>query len=120
MYLLDQKRYISASVRFTKLKPYSCRFIHDMILPNACVSGNKLLNDLVISFLCQFGSLCICLVNFLLVFDIESVFKPFHVIHILVGFNHVYMVITSPSNGIDWRFPEISNMEIVLCEPLLY
>ena len=33
-----------------------CWFIHDMIIPNKCVSGADVLNDFVTSFLCQFGS----------------------------------------------------------------
>ena len=29
------------------------------------------------------------------------------------------MLITSPSNGIDWCFQEIANLENISCEPLL-
>ena len=39
--------------------PYSTFFIHDMIIPNVCVSGDDVLSDFGISFLCQSGSLYI-------------------------------------------------------------
>ena len=45
---------ISASIHSVYLKHYLCRFIHNMIIPIACVSVADVLNDFVISFLCQF------------------------------------------------------------------
>ena len=45
-------------------------------------------------------------------------FKLFYVIYILVGFNHLYMVINCLLNELGWFFPEITNMEIILCETL--
>ena len=56
MYPFGQKRDIAASVRYNELKHYLCRFIHDMIIPNAYISVDGFLNDFIISFLCQFWS----------------------------------------------------------------
>ena len=63
---------------------------------------------------------CIRFVKFLLVFDSWSMFEFFYVIFIFVGFNHLSMLITCPYNGLGWIFPEISNLEIISCEPLLH
>ena len=47
-------------------------------------------------------------------------FQLIYVIYILVGFNHLPMVITHPYNGLGLYFLDISNMEIISCEPLLH
>ena len=91
-----------------------------MITPNVCVRKTDVLNDFRISFQCKFGSLCICFVNFLLIFVRLPTFGIFCVIYILVGFNHVCMVITRSFNVIGWRFIAISSQAIKLCEPLLH
>ena len=44
----------------------------------------------------------------------------FYVTYILDGFNYLYMVITRMSSGIGWRFPDIANLYIISCEPLLH
>ena len=61
-----------------------------------------------------------CFVKFLLVFDFKSTFQLIYVIYILVGFNHISMVIPHPYNGIGLWFPYISNRAIISCEPLLH
>ena len=61
-----------------------------------------------------------CFVKFLLIFDCKSTFQLIYVIYIIVGFNHIYMVIPHPSNGIGLWFTDISNKEIISCEPLLH
>ena len=61
-----------------------------------------------------------CFVKFLLVFYCKSTFQLIYVIYILVGFNHISMVIPYPSNGLGLWFPDISNREIISCEPLLH
>ena len=50
-----------------------------------------------------------CFVKFLLVFDSKSKFQLIYVIYILVRFNHLSMVITSPYNVLGLWFPDISN-----------
>ena len=40
--------------------------------------------------------------------------------YIFVGFNHIYMVITRPSNGIGWSFLSIVDLAIILCKTLLH
>ena len=60
-----------------------------------------------------------CFVNFLLVFDRKYMFQIIYVIYILVGFNHISMVIHHPYNGLGLWFPYISNKAIISCEPLL-
>ena len=62
---------------------------------------------------------CIHFVKFLLVFDCWSTFKLFYIIDILIGFNHVSMMVNSPINGLVWRFPVISSKAFIFCEPLL-
>ena len=57
---------------------------------------------------------CIYFVNFLLVFDFYLTFKLFYVVYILVGFNHVSMVMIRPYNGLGWRFPAISLWAIIV------
>ena len=37
----------------------------------------------------------------------------FYVIHILVGFNHVLVLLNHPSIVIDWIFPSIVNIETI-------
>ena len=61
-----------------------------------------------------------CFVNFLLIFDCKSMFQLIYVIYILVGFNHISMVIPHPYNGLGLWFPDISNRAIISCEPLLH
>ena len=61
-----------------------------------------------------------CFVKFLLVFDCKSTFQLIYVIHILVGFNHISMVIPPASNGLGFWFTYISNRAIISFEPLLY
>ena len=61
-----------------------------------------------------------CFVKFLLVFDCKSTFQLIYVIYILVGFNHISMVIPHPSNGLGSCFPYISNRAIISCETLLH
>ena len=61
-----------------------------------------------------------CFAKFLILFDPKSTFQLIYVIYILVGFNHISMVIPHPSNGLGLCFPYISNSEIVSCETLLY
>ena len=91
-----------------------------IIVPNACVSGVDVLNYSKISFVCQFGSLVICFVKFRIVFYCWLTLKLFYIIYILVGINHVSMVIIPPLNGLGWRFSEIFSLEIIPCEPLLH
>ena len=57
MYPSSKKQDIDASVYSNYLKNHLCQFIHDMIIPNECVSVAEVFNDFGISFLCQFGSL---------------------------------------------------------------
>ena len=59
-------------------------------------------------------------VKFLLVFDRHSKFQLIYVIYILVGFNHISMVIPHPYNGLVLLFPDISNRAIISCEHLLH
>ena len=40
-----------------------------IIIPNVCASAYEVLNEFGILFLCQFGSLCIFFIKFLLFFD---------------------------------------------------
>ena len=47
-------------------------------------------------------------------------FEIFYAIYICVGFNHLSVVINRPLNGLGWRFTEIADMYIILCEPLLH
>ena len=54
-----------------------------------------------------------CFVKFLLVFDRKSMFQLIYVIYILVGFNHISMVIPHPYNGLGLWFPDISNRAII-------
>ena len=61
-----------------------------------------------------------CFVKFLLVFDCKSMFQLIYFIYILVGFNHISMVIPHPYNGLGLWFPDISNRAIISCEPLLH
>ena len=61
-----------------------------------------------------------CFVKFLLVFDCKSTFQLIYILYILVGFNHISMVIPHPCNGLGLWFPDISNREIISCEPLLH
>ena len=58
-------------------------------------------------------------VNFLLVFDCKSTFQLAYIIYILVGFNHISIVIPHPYNGLGFCFTDISNRAIISCEPLL-
>ena len=44
-------------------------------------------------------------------------FKPFYIIYILVGFNHLSMKINFPLIGLVW---DIANLANILCEPLLH
>ena len=46
--------------------------------------------------------------------------KLFYIVYVLVRFNHVSMVIISPSNGLGWSFLVISNRSIISCKPLLH
>ena len=78
-----------------------------MIVLNVCASWADVLNNLGISLLCQFGILRICFVKFLLVFDSWLALKPFCIIYILAGFNHLCMVITWHLKRLGWRFPDI-------------
>ena len=50
-----------------------------------------------------------CFVKFILVFDRKSMFQIIYIIYILVGFNHLSMVITHPYIGLGLWFPDISN-----------
>ena len=61
-----------------------------------------------------------CFVKFLLVFDCKCMFQLIYVIYILVGSNHISMVIPHPYNGLGLWFPDISNRAIISCEPLLH
>ena len=61
-----------------------------------------------------------CFVKFLLVFVCKSTFQLIYIIYILVGFNHLSMVITNPYNGLDLCFPDISTRAMISCEPLLH
>ena len=61
-----------------------------------------------------------CFVKFLLVFDRKSTFQLIYVIYILVGFNHISMVIPHPYNELGLWFQYISNRAIISCEPLLH
>ena len=98
---------------------YICWFIQDIFTPNECVSGADILNYFGISFLCQFGSLRICFVNFLPVFDRQSMFKIFCLVYILVVFNHEYILIFCPLKGVGWQFTDIESQAIISCQPLL-
>ena len=60
-----------------------------------------------------------CFVHFLLVSDCKSTFQIIYVIYILVGFNHISMVIPNQYNGLGLWFPDISNRAIISCEPFL-
>ena len=60
-----------------------------------------------------------CFVKFLLVFDCKSTFQLIYVICILVGFNHLSMVIINPYNGLGLWFSYISNRAIKSCDTLL-
>ena len=82
-----------------------------IIIPNLCVRRADVLNDSRISFLCQFGSLRICFVRFLLVFYFQSTFGIVYAIYILVGFNHLYMVINCPLKGLGWSFPDTAHCQ---------
>ena len=81
-----------------------CVGLFKSVVLNVCVSGADVLTDFRILFLCQFGSLRVCSVKLLLVFDRESTFEIFYVIYILVGFSHVSMVITRPIKVLGWCF----------------
>ena len=61
-----------------------------------------------------------CFVKFLLVFDCKSTFQIIYFIYILVGFNHISMVIPHPYNGLGLWFPYIYNRAIISCEHLLH
>ena len=41
----------------TRKKLYLCRFIHDMIIPIACISGAEILNGFVTPFFLSCGSM---------------------------------------------------------------
>ena len=45
MYLFGQKRSIAASVSYYYPKHYCFWFIHDMVIPNACISADDGFND---------------------------------------------------------------------------
>ena len=59
-------------------------------------------------------------VKFLLVFDCKLMLELLFIIDILIGLNHVSMVICCPSNGLCWRFPAIFTQTIISCEPALH
>ena len=50
-----------------------------------------------------------CFIKFLPVFGSKAKFQIIYVIYILVRFNHLSMVITSPYNVLGLWFPDISN-----------
>ena len=52
-------------------------------------------------------------VRFLLVFDLWSTFEIFYFVDILVGFNHVSMLVNLPVNGLVWSFPYIYTQSII-------
>ena len=68
MHPFGQKGVIDASVSSYYTKHYAIWFIHNMIIPNVCVSGYDVLIDFGVSFLSHFGSICICFLKLLLVF----------------------------------------------------
>ena len=79
-----------------------------MIKHDLYISRDNVLNEFVISFQSQFGSLHICFVKFLLVFDHWWMLEYFFIIYILFGVNHLSMVIARLIKIICWQFPEIA------------
>ena len=102
-----QEQDIFASVNSYSIKHDLCFCLQCIVIPNVCVSGDYILNDSGISFLCKIWKYCICFIKFLLVFDYYLKFGLFYIIYILVGFNHLLIC---PSNGLGWIFTEISNL----------
>ena len=58
-------------------------------------------------------------VKFLVVFDRDYMFKLFYIVYILLGFNHLSMVISRPLNGVLARSRDFP-LEIILCETSLH
>ena len=52
--------------------------------------------------------------SLLLLFNVQTFLRY------LYGFNHFLMVLNRLINGLGWIFPDISNLEIILCETLLH
>ena len=104
-----QKRYILLH----PFVPNSWNIIHvdlfTIIIPNACVSG-RLTSWMTLeihSYTNLEVSFMFCKVPTMLWF-LFDVHKLFCFIYILVGFNHLSIVITITLNGLGWCFPEIS------------
>ena len=68
MHLLVQKQYIDVSVRYHWQKNV-CWFIHDIIIPKTCVTGDDVLNEFGNIIPMKIWKYCICFLNLLLVFD---------------------------------------------------
>ena len=59
-------------------------------------------------------------VKFLLVFDRYSTFEIFYVVCILIRYNHISIDINLLVTVHGWRFPDISNISIILCGTLVH
>ena len=75
--------------------------------PNECVRETGILNDSGIYFLSQFGSFVYVLLGSYLSLVVTQC-SNFYMLLILIGFNHLNMVINIPLNGLGCRFPVIA------------
>ena len=90
-----------------------------MIITNVYISGDDVFYGFVNFISVIIWKSIITFLEFLLVFDSDSTFEFFYVIYILVGFNHIYMVINIPFNELGWSFTPIVNQAIISFEPIL-
>ena len=96
---------ISASICSYYPKHYPGWFIHDYY--TKCVRQRGWRLERLWGFIpLSIWKFCICFVNFLLVLIFGQRLSLF-TLFILVGFNHLSMVIIRPINGLGWLFPVI-------------
>ena len=90
-----------------------CWIVKNIMISVACISGTDILNSFGISFPWTWVSLVYVSYDY-----ISRII--FYAIYIFVGFNHFWILVNHLINGLGWRFPEISNMSIILCEPFMH
>ena len=98
--------------------PYSCCFIHDIIIPNVCISGDDVLSDFGISFLCQFGSLNICCKVPTSLWLLVNVRTYVHYLYTCWVQSYLYV----NNFSVYWTWLALSSdlpLEIIQCETLL-